>query len=83
MVPILLRVLGVVLDIEVLLNLTKNCKDDTDAKMYTYLIQFLQKNLLRSKLPPLAGDGLTPPPFEKPSIKEVSSGGCGHSGCPQ
>jgi histone acetyltransferase len=64
------RVLGVVLDIEVLLNLTKNCKDDADAKMYTYLIQFLQKNLLRSKLPPLVGDGLTPPPFERPSIKE-------------
>ena len=65
------RVLGVVVDIEILLGLTKTCRDDTEAKLYAYLMQFLQKNLLRAKLPPLVGDGLTPPPFEKPSIKEV------------
>ena len=60
-----------VVDIEILLGLTKTCRDDTEAKLYAYLMQFLQKNLLRAKLPPLVGDGLTPPPFEKPSIKEV------------
>ena len=75
-----LRVLGVVVDIEILLGLTKSCRDDTEAKLYAYLMQFLQKNLLRAKLPPLVGDGLTPPPFEKPSIKEVRVKFVSHDG---
>ena len=56
-------------DIEYLYAMVKR---DSDSKaIYGYLIEFLRKNMMKPSLPPLKGDGLTPPPFEKPSIAQV------------
>lgn len=66
------RVLVRVCDMEGLLSLVRSSKEETEAKtIYGYLFEFLRKNLLKPKLPPLVGDGLTTPPFEKPSIAQV------------
>ena len=50
----------------------KNERDDQDLrKTYAFLFNFLQKNMLQSKLPSLAGDKLGTPPFEAVSIAKV------------
>ena len=61
-----------VCDMEGLLSLVRSSKEEQESKaIYGYLFEFFRKNLLKPKLPPLVGDGLTPPPFEKPSIAQV------------
>ena len=76
------RVLGRVWDIESLLSLVRSSKEEGEStRIYGYLYEFLRKNLLKPKLPPLVGDGLTPPPFEKPCIAQVRAHTCTYDIC--
>ena len=76
------RVLGRVWDIESLLALVRSSKEEGEStRIYGYLYEFLRKNLLKPKLPPLVGDGLTPPPFEKPCIAQVRAHTCTYDIC--
>ena len=50
----------------------RNDKEDIDLrKNYSFLFQFLKKNLLQTRMPSLAGEKLGSPPFEKPTIVKV------------
>ena len=50
----------------------RNDKEDIDMRRnYSFLFQFLKKNLLQPRIPSLAGEKLGSPPFEKPTIVKV------------
>lgn len=66
------QVLLVVYDMDNIYLQMKNEREDQDLrKTYSFLFNFLRKNMLQPKLPSLAGDKLGTPPFEKVSIAKV------------
>ena len=69
------RILFIVYDMDNIKLQMKNEREDQDLRQtYSFLFQFLKKNMLQPKLPSLAGEKLGTPPFEKPSIAKVSEG---------
>ena len=65
------KILLLVYDMDNILLQLKNEKDQDRRKTYSYLFQFLKRNMLLPKLPSLAGEKLGTIPFEKPSIAKV------------
>lgn len=66
------QILLIVYDMDNIYLQMKNEREDQDLrKTYSFLFNFLKKNMLQSKLPSLAGDKLGTPPFGKVSIAKV------------